>query len=330
MSPLQRIIKIIATIFAIFLAISIIGAIIGGIFFAMNINTKPNTSITSNSGLDIGDDEFHYNDDKHGIHINVGDEEDESDGNNTMSNYETYDFTQSYTNVESLDIEATINRVILSEGDEFRVNMKNVSTNCKVSEKSGVLSIKDSSHYGDSFLSWIGDLLDGKGLSSLKGGTITITYPKGFIANKCDIEAGTGSVQISNLQTTTLNIEAGTGSISGNDIVAGYMDLECGTGSVNLDTSSFSGSEIEAGTGSITINGKMTGQNTIECGVGSVYLGLEDSQDSYKLEVEKGLGHITIDGSSYSSVSTISPNAANSLSIEGGIGSVTIDFAKQF
>ncbi|MEG2774365.1 MAG: hypothetical protein RR906_03065, partial [Acetivibrio sp.] len=66
------------------------------------------------------------------------------------------------------------------------------------------------------------------------------------------------------------------------------------------------------------------------CGVGSTYLQLEDSQDAYHLAIEKGLGSITINGSSYSSVNSNSASASNSLSIEGGIGNVSIDFAKQF
>ena len=342
MSSGQKIIKIIATIFAVFLAVSIIGGIVGGIFFALNIDTKKDRSTTTESDLNISDEGFHYNDDENGIHINMGGNQGEhagdqagmqsgeSAGNNDMANYETYDFTQTYVGVTDLDIQASINSVILTEGTEFRVSMKNVSTNCKVYEDDGVLSVEDTSHSGRSFLSWVGDLLDGKGLSSLKGGTITITYPKGFVAQTCDIEAGTGSVQMSNLQANELDIESGTGSITGDNIIAGYMDLECGTGSVDLANSSFAGTDIEAGTGSITITGKMTGQNTIQCGVGSVYLGLEDPQESYKMDLEKGLGNITIDGSSYSSISSSTPTAANSLSIEGGIGNVTIDFAKQF
>jgi len=338
----QKIIKIIATIFAVFLAVSIIGSIVGGIFFALNIDTKNKTSTTTKSDVNISDDGFHYNDDENGIHINMGGNQGENAGNqagmqsgesggdNDLKNYETYDFTQTYTNITEFDIQASINSVILAEGTEFRVSMKNVSTHCKVYEDNGVLTIEDTSYSGRSFLSWVGDLLDGKGLSSLRGGTITITYPKGFVAESCSIEAGTGSVQMSNFQANELDIEAGTGSITGDTIIAGYMDLECGTGSVDFENSSFAGTDIEAGTGSIKINGKMTGQNTIECGVGSVYLGLVDSQESYKLDLDKGLGSITLDGSSYSSINTSTPTAANSLSIEGGIGSVTIDFAKQF
>lgn len=337
MSSGQKIIKILATILAVFLAISIIGGIISGIVFAVNLDNKKET--TTESELNISNDEFHYNNDENGIHINVGGDDaenagehsSESKGDDTMKDYQTYDFTETYKNVESLDIQASINDVILLEGTEFCVTMKDVSTKCKAYEKNGVLTVEDTSHYsGHSFVSWVGDMLDGKGFKGLKGGTITITYPKGFTANNCEIEAATGSVTMSDLQTNNLDIEAGTGSVTGTNIIAGYIDLECGTGSVNIDNSSFAGSDIEAGTGTITINGKMTGQNSIECGVGTVYLGLEDSQDSYKMDIEKGLGTITIDGSSYSSIQTSSPNAANSLSIEGGIGNITIDFARQF
>lgn len=320
MSSGQKIIKILATIFAVFLAVTIIGGIIGGIFFALNLDSKNHFIIDSENVLNDPID----------IQENNSNNTQESSGDDTLGNTNFYDFTQTYTNINSFDIEATINRVVLIEGNEFRVNMENVSTSCSVYEDHGVLTIEDTNHSGRSFLSWVGDLLDGKGFSGLRGGTITVTYPEGFTAQSCDIEAGTGSVSIDDLTVDKLYIESGTGSISGNNITANYMDLQCGTGSVDLNNSSFAGSDIETGTGSVTINGRMTGQTSVECGVGSVYLGLEDIKDSYNLSIEKGLGGITIDGSSYSSINTTNPNASNNLSIEGGIGSVTIDFAKQF
>ncbi|MDK2807327.1 MAG: hypothetical protein PWP24_56 [Clostridiales bacterium] len=323
MTPLQKIIKICATIFAAFLAITIIGSIVAAIFFGLGISSHK-----ANSNLSVENNEFHYNDDENGIHINVNGND--SEKGEDMSHYETYDFSETYTNVESFDIEASINSVTFVEGNAFTVTMKNVRTDCKVTNNGGVLTIHDTSHSGFSFLSWIGDVLDGKGLQSLKGGKITVTYPSGFVARECNIEAGTGSITMSNLQADTLTMEAGTGSIKANGITARFLDLECGTGSVTLEKASFAGTDIETGTGSVSINGKMTGQNTIECGVGSVSLHLEDPQDSYALNIEKGLGSVTVNGTSYSSMNSSTQNATNSLSIEGGVGSVNIDFAKPF
>lgn len=303
MSSGQKIIKILATIFAVFLAISIIGSIVAAIFFGLALDSHTDT------------------------HIETQLSDDSENGGSTM---ETYNFSESYIGVTSLDIEATINNVILLPGDNFTVTMENVSTYCKVTQDEGELKIHDTSHSGRSFLSWIADALDGKGFSSLKGGTITVTYPSDFMANTCDIQAGTGTVSIQDLNAMELNIEAGTGSIEGSNITANYMDLEAGTGSADFKNCTFQGTDIEAGTGSISITGTMKGQNSIECGVGSVYLALTDPQDAYYMDVEKGLGSITIDGSSYSSVKSNSPSSSNALSIEGGVGNVTIDFAKQF
>ncbi|MEG1457888.1 MAG: DUF4097 family beta strand repeat-containing protein [Acetivibrio sp.] len=317
MSHGQKIIKILATIFAIFLAVSIIGGIVGGIFGFLNLST---TNIRTKSHVEISQDSELVEDEFYG---------NESEDSGTM-NYKTYDFSKSYSAIRDIDIEATINHVILQTGDEFHVDMKNVSTKCKVTGDGGVLRVTDSTFSGRSFSSWIGDFLDGDGFRSLRGGTITITLPKDFVANTCDIDAGTGSVTLNNLETNELYLEAGTGSIEGNHLTARFLDLECGTGSIDFRNVSFLGSDIEVGTGSVSIRGRMQGQNVIECGVGSTYLQLEDSQDAYHLAIEKGLGSITINGSSYSSVNSNSANASNSLSIEGGIGNVSIDFAKQF
>lgn len=304
----QRLIKLLATIFAIFLAISIIGAIIGGISLIFHISDA-SYSIKSN----ITELEEGYSD---------------SGKNDSSKTYEKHSFSKTYTNIDSFEIDASINDVTLIEGTEFRVTVKDVYTSCKVSENNGTLKVDDST--SRHFLSWLEDFLDGNEIDSLKGGSITITYPKDFTANTCEINAGTASININTLKANHLDLEAGTGSITGDTITAKFMDLECGTGSVSFDSSYFSGTDIECGVGSVTIDGKMTGENTIECGVGSVDLNLEDSQDSYKIDIEKGLGTITIDGSTYSSLSTSSANAPNSLSIEGGLGDTTIHFAKQF
>lgn len=297
MNPGQKIIKVCATILAVFLAVSIIGSVLFGIFIALQASSP-------DSGPKIG---------------NSGKQQEQS-------SYNTFDFSHSFTGIDSLEIDSTIQNIIIQSGSEIRVDMENVSTECTAYQDGSVLIIEDNtSNINGQFLNWMGDFLDGK--TKLIGGTITITLPESFTAESCYINSGTGRLTIDNLHAEDLHIDAGTGSIKGTNMTAGFVYLNCGTGSIELKDVDFYSADIDSGTGSIYIGGSLKGDTTIDCGVGSLDMDLSDPKSSYSLDIEKGLGSININGSSYSSVSSDNEEATNYLSIYGGVGSINIDFA---
>lgn len=299
MSSGQKLIKICATVFAILLAVCIIGSILSGVFILFQIDSQANNSSIQTKG----------------------------EGQIQSSDGTYHNFTQAYTGVDTLEIDATIHDIFIQPGKELRVDMENVKSTCSAKQNNSILEIEDTSNgHWRSIFTWFADALDGN-FSGAKKGTITITVPEGFMAKSCHIDAGTGRLSITGLQTNSLEIDAGTGSIEGKNVKAGYVDLDCGTGSIEFNDIDFTDTNIDSGTGSIKISGRLNGDSSIECGVGSLNIKLLDPQDSYKLDIEKGLGSITLNGSNYSTVATTNTNAPNTLSIEGGVGSINIDFA---
>ena len=124
----QKIIKLLATIFAIFLAIVIIGSIVSVVLFGLGVSSKLSTST-------------------------------QTEDNSTR---ETYNSTEYFSDIESISIDATINDIILEQGDQFSVSLQNVNTNCNVYERNKVLYLEDTSHDGMNVFSWLANFLDGK------------------------------------------------------------------------------------------------------------------------------------------------------------------------
>ena len=62
----------------------------------------------------------------------------------------------------------------------------------------------------------------------------------------------------------------------------------------------------------------------MNCGIGEVAIDLQGGSEIYTLDVEKGIGDISVNGESVSS-KTVIGNGENKLSIEGGIGKISIN-----
>jgi hypothetical protein len=64
----------------------------------------------------------------------------------------------------------------------------------------------------------------------------------------------------------------------------------------------------------------------LDLGVGETNITLIGTKEDYKLELEKGLGNISVEGKELSEDSSIG-NGSNIVEINGGIGSIHVRFA---
>ena len=74
----------------------------------------------------------------------------------------------------------------------------------------------------------------------------------------------------------------------------------------------------------------LLGETDISCGVGKLDIALADSEADYKIEIEKGLGHLTVNGNTCKEYHSNPSGASNHLDIEGGMGDINIDFGHSF
>lgn len=235
------------------------------------------------------------------------------DGGNSTS------INQSFDNVTSLYVEPGVGtlKMKVGESEQVVVIAENVSENFVVEQKNnGKLVLKGKVNIWNIF---------GNHFNNKKG-DITIYLPSDFEAEKVELNAGTGNINIEELTTEMLDIDAGTGNITGSNITAHKVDIDGGVGDIDLDEVNLSNADIDCGVGKVSLQGSLTGKNQIDCGVGEVDLSLEDSADNYDIRVDKGLGDITINGEKYSDLKWNNKKADNSLDIDGGVGDIDIDF----
>ena len=72
----------------------------------------------------------------------------------------------------------------------------------------------------------------------------------------------------------------------------------------------------------------MLGKSNLRFGVGKANLTLIGSKDMYKIDIENGLGSITVDGKTVTDFGS-SGNGQNYIEIEGGVGTVDIAFMSE-
>lgn len=239
---------------------------------------------------------------------------------NIEKSEDTINYNQSYEDVESITIEGYIYNISIVEGDTLSVDLENVSDKYTSTIKNGTLKLEYNGH-GLGWLSW----LNGTSKSN-KAGKVVLTIPSDFVADKFTIDAGVGSIEFDTINTDFLKINAGTGSISGKNLIAQKADIDCGIGSIDITNISLNHTSIDSGTGNVNLTGRLTGKNKINGGIGNINLTLLGTTDDYNIDVDGGIGDVTINGKKYSDVKWNNITASNSLEIDAGIGNINIVF----
>ena len=104
--------------------------------------------------------------------------------------------------------------------------------------------------------------------------------------------------------------------------------IESGAGLTEIMAGTLNNVDLDLGVGKVFINASILGNSKIECGVGSVELNLLGNQESYQLNVEKGIGSINVANKIYNNDDTIG-NGKNHLKIEGGMGNIKVGFTNK-
>lgn len=229
------------------------------------------------------------------------------------------DYSESFTGVESLDIENSTGTLSIKIGDEFRVEAEKVSEDFKAEvSKSGKLTVKEDNN-GISFL-WFNT----KGFNSFNS-KVTIYVPRDFVAEEVKLNTGAGNVVLEGLNTDYLYLSAGAGNIDGDRLIAKRVNIDGGVGNIKLTNVDFTNSSYECGIGNLKIEGALLGKTEIDCGVGEVDLDLEGNKDDYSFDVDAGVGSVRLNGEKIGDIQRHNEDAKNTIKIDAGVGSVNID-----
>ena len=267
-------IKYLALAFAIFLAVSIIGGILGAVGLL--------------GGLFLDDDTAWAD---------------------VIGETKTYTVASEISN---LDIQINAADFCIKESSGFSVesNLKKL----EIDENNGCLSLKDSTK------------INLTGSNAYEKAVLTVYVPTGTVFENISIKTGAGRFTVDDLSAETIGFELGAGDVViGKLIAAGSADIEGGAGRITINDGAIKDLVLEMGVGQLNLTSALTGDSKLELGVGQSNIILLGNEDDYRLDIEKGLGNISVDGKNVADYGS-SGNGANDVEIHGGIGAINVTF----
>ena len=277
MTTAQKVIKYIATAFAVFLIITIISLILSGSY-----------ALLSAFGL---------------IHTN--------------KNIITDDLkviSSEVNEVSTLKIDLACTNLDIKTGNSFKVETNN--SKITFEEKDGSVKIKEENR------NWLNN--------NNSESNLIIYIPEDMIdIDETKIETGAGKINIENLNTQSLYLELGAGDVYLENVIAtGDTKIDGGVGKTELKSCEINNLKANLGMGEFVFNGKLIGKSEIDSGVGEINIKLMEKKENYTIEVDKGLGNVTLDGQKLE-IDRVYGTGKNYLDIDGGIGSIKIDFKEE-
>ena len=277
MTTAQKVIKYIATAFAVFLIITIISLILSGSY-----------ALLSAFGL---------------IHTN--------------KNIITDDLkviSSEVNEVSTLKIDLACTNLDIKKGNSFKVETNN--SKITFEEKDGSVKIKEENR------NWLNN--------NNSESNLIIYIPEDMIdIDETKIETGAGKINIENLNTQSLYLELGAGDVYLENVIAtGDTKIDGGVGKTELKSCEINNLKANLGMEEFVFNGKLIGKSEIDSGVGAINIKLMEKKENYTIEVDKGLGNVTLDGQKLE-IDRVYGTGKNYLDIDGGIGSIKIDFKEE-
>lgn len=233
---------------------------------------------------------------------------------------ERFNESHKFDNVKSLDIDISAGSLEILRGEDFSVEANDVSKDFNIDlSRNGTLKIREK-HRGRRFF-W----LDFNVRNSIST-EIRVYIPEDYKLDTTSIDAGAGKVMIEALNTEKFRVSAGAGMIDGYNIIADNASIDGGIGSFTMENVTFKGMDLNCGVGKVFLEGAFEGDNKIDCGVGELDIEIRGNVDDYDIKIDNGLGQVRLNGERISREYRKNNNKFDSFDIDGGVGSVNIEF----
>ncbi len=213
------------------------------------------------------------------------------------------------SDINSLEIEVVFTNLIIKKGDFLQAETNNENINFNQNNK--IVQIKEKEH------TWF--------VGNNKG-DLVVYIPENISFDTVKIKAGAGKIQIENIDTRKLSLELGAGETSIQKLnVLEKCKIESGAGKVSILNGYINELDLDLGVGKFSMTSAIKGNSKINAGIGSLELNVLGSKNDYVIKANKGIGNILIDGLNVSDNYTYG-NGEDTLNIEGGIGSINVNF----
>ena len=211
--------------------------------------------------------------------------------------------------ISALNIEIAFTNLTIKTGDLLKAETDN--NNIQFKQDNQKLEIKEKNK---------------KWFSNYEEKELILYLPEDIEFKKVKINTGAGKIDIENLNTENLEFELGAGETEIQKLtVSKECKIDGGAGKLSIRESVINDLDLDMGVGEINLTSSLTGKNEINAGVGNLNIDLQGERESYKIQADKGLGAIKIDGKEISNGETFG-NGENYIEVDGGIGNIDIDF----
>ncbi len=210
--------------------------------------------------------------------------------------------------IQSLEVKINAADFTIKQGESFSVesNLKHLT----VEDKNGVLTIKETKKFAHTYT----------------GAILTLYIPSHTVLEKANIITGAGRLTVDSLSASTMNFEFGAGEVTINTLIAiSNIDIDGGAGKITISGGALHNLDLDMGVGQLNLTSALTGESEFDLGVGESNISVIGNKDDYNLDIEKGIGNITIDGTNASNFKG-QGNGSNSIEISGGIGAINLKF----
>ena len=155
---------------------------------------------------------------------------------------------------------------------------------------------------------------------------LILTMPEESVLEKITISGGVGKIDVDSLKGNKLKLNLDAGKLECKNLeIYEKAEINGGSGDTKILGGNLNDLSLTLDVGKMTLKSSLTGSSNISCGVGGSDITLVGIKDDYKIKVKKAIGTFKISGNSVKDGDTYG-NGKNILTINGGIGSINIDF----
>lgn len=157
---------------------------------------------------------------------------------------------------------------------------------------------------------------------------LELYIPTDTAFEKVNIITGAGALNIDAVCSDVLKLELGAGkSEIGLLTVTENADIDGGAGKLTIKGGELKDLDLDMGVGEITLTSRLLGASDLDFGIGNAKLTLIGNKEDYEIEIDKGLGNISVDGESAKDGQTYG-GGNSKIDIDCGVGNVEMDFTE--
>lgn len=214
--------------------------------------------------------------------------------------------------IHSIEVEINAADFKIAQGERFFVesNLKYLT----VKAQNGALKIEETKKFGVTYADAV----------------LTLYVPASVELKKVEITTGAGRLTADRLSAAAIELELGAGEVRIDTLVATTcINIEGGAGKFTVSDGALRNLDLEMGVGQLNLTCALTGDSDLDLGVGESNITVLGNRDDYRLNIEKGIGNIALDGKSVSNIKE-NGKGKNSIEVNGGVGAINLKFKESF